>query len=112
MGRTKRKIKDECRGEIGMGYYPFSALGSDIAGGVTTWAAGCEQGERACVHDWAATRVAAHAYDKGARCARPGPSRNDVVTHFLGSRPTVGVSTRRLQGEPFWCRDTLFGVET
>ena len=31
---------------------------------------------------------------------------------FMASRLIVGVATRRLQGEPFWCRDTLFGVAT
>ena len=78
----------------------------------------------------------AHAHDVGVRRVRYRPSKNGVATHFLVSRPglvglvlrhnfgittwlafmasqpIVGVATQRLQGEPIWCRDTLFGVAT
>ena len=78
----------------------------------------------------------AHARDVGVRRVRYRPSKNGVATHFLVSRPglvglvlrhnfgimtwlafmasqpIVGVATQRLQGEPIWCRDTLFGVAT
>ena len=47
MSITKEEEKEKCKGETGMGYYPFLAPGHDTAGGVATWVAGCAQGLRA-----------------------------------------------------------------
>ena len=53
--------KKKVHGTKWRGYCPFSALGRDITGGVTTRAVWRAHGKCACVHDRAATRVAAHA---------------------------------------------------
>ena len=115
VGRTKRKRKEECRGEAGMGYCPFPALGRDIAGGVTTWAAGCAQARRAteqacddteivpatwfrCTHDLGQAALGRDTLFSVATWF----GRIGVATHFLVSRHT------------FWCRDMVqsFGVAT
>ena len=55
--RKKKKVQ----GTKWRGYCLFPAPGREIAGGVTTRAVWRAYGKRACVHDQAATRVAAHA---------------------------------------------------
>ena len=87
----KKKKKRTCKGDTGMGYCSFPGLGCDTVGGVATGAAWRVHGRRACVHNRAAARAAAHAtararaQDMGAVCAISFPW-NQVATSIFASR--------------------------
>ena len=88
MGRTKRKRKEDYRGEAEMGYCPFPALGRDTVDGVATWAAGLAQ-----------TRHPAEQ-ERGNTVATRAAAR----TTWAGCACDMGQAVR--------CHDTQFGVTT